>query len=1016
MIRIFLATFAVFSLLVSCKSQNVESDSDFQDSDIVDENQDSEIDENPDSDIDENISDCDNDDSDVEESPIIDLSSYEIDLRPDKSSFPASFMKVGDRFVFFAETEAENREVWVSDGTPEGTELILDICPGDMSSFPEMVSGDGNKVVFFACGFFWVTDGTQGGTKIITNTDSSQTSFFRNQETNEFVFSEGVDYGEKILVFRAMYDSGDYNGDYIENLRWKMLFIDKKSYKFTEIREVDFFEKILGIIDGKVIFLAGNNDRKMHLWTSDGTEKNTKPVFEISDYPDPENEPGYFYFYIDSVQREKIVFASNRFEEDSNYIVFYETDGTVEGTRSFQQEFSYWDLYPSPFSNMVSTSGKYYLSNRSGTFFEISFDSEDLVLIKNFLSPAKQYIGGLTAFENTVYILTYSEDVFMLHVYNEKDKTVEAFYTFKEPGSEDYFYYEHILTPKVFKKGKNIYFVDQKDFRKLNGCDSFTDVLKIYDTEKKETKEIILNNPFLKDKYGRDLGLDARADNFFFYDSETIYFSGTHIIFEDNGNWNNVFVELKRLNVENDEAELFKNININTYQDFTPISKGVLYKDRFYYQKLDLITGQYLIKITDTEITEIEKTIIRDLDDLFIHGDLLYGQTFNDLYIFDSSGLDMEKIMKVHVLYFYKLKDKLLFVAYDDKTGSELWKTDGTSDGTGLLMDIYPGEESSSPSDKTAINGNSLVFIAKTEGSGWEPHYTDGTEENTKKIEDIFPGEDSSTFFLSANYKDNIYFVPYDTMSDISYIYKTNGTETKRLAEIDMNTEGFVRDISVTDKYLIVLACNSFSESTNVYTFSLKTDELVEKYQIEGSTAGNETAVSIGDKTFFFIDSGYLYVDRTLVVTDGTEAGTQRIKTFYQTGRSDMITLNNELLFAFSDGFSGAELWKTDGTKEGTVLIRDIMPGPGSSSPDFHKIHKGELYFNASDGEHGNELWKTDGTEEGTKMIYDLNPGIYSSSVKELFFSDQDEIVVKSYNRKDDWQYRKIPIEVLNTP
>ena len=33
------------------------------------------------------------------------------------------------------------------------------------------------------------------------------------------------------------------------------------------------------------------------------------------------------------------------------------------------------------------------------------------------------------------------------------------------------------------------------------------------------------------------------------------------------------------------------------------------------------------------------------------------------------------------------------------------------------------------------------------------------------------------------------------------------------------------------------------------------------------------------------------------------------------------------LLFRASDGVSGAELWKTDGTEAGTVLVKDINPG-----------------------------------------------------------------------------------------
>jgi ELWxxDGT repeat protein len=42
------------------------------------------------------------------------------------------------------------------------------------------------------------------------------------------------------------------------------------------------------------------------------------------------------------------------------------------------------------------------------------------------------------------------------------------------------------------------------------------------------------------------------------------------------------------------------------------------------------------------------------------------------------------------------------------------------------------------------------------------------------------------------------------------------------------------------------------------------------------------------------------------------------------------------LVFGANDGSTGRELWVTDGTTAGTTLLKDINPGPGSSSPrDF---------------------------------------------------------------------------------
>jgi ELWxxDGT repeat protein len=63
------------------------------------------------------------------------------------------------------------------------------------------------------------------------------------------------------------------------------------------------------------------------------------------------------------------------------------------------------------------------------------------------------------------------------------------------------------------------------------------------------------------------------------------------------------------------------------------------------------------------------------------------------------------------------------------------------------------------------------------------------------------------------------------------------------------------------------------------------------------------------------------------------------------------------LLFTARDPVHGEELWQSDGTEEGTLLVQDITPGPASSSPG-NFVEAGSLvYFTANDGEAGAELW-----------------------------------------------------------
>src|SRR5918993_845776 len=73
----------------------------------------------------------------------------------------------------------------------------------------------------------------------------------------------------------------------------------------------------------------------------------------------------------------------------------------------------------------------------------------------------------------------------------------------------------------------------------------------------------------------------------------------------------------------------------------------------------------------------------------------------------------------------------------------------------------------------------------------------------------------------------------------------------------------------------------------------------------------------------------------------------------------------------------GEELWKSDGTKSGTKIVKDIVPGPGASdAEDIVSTAPRTTFFRAWDKKHGEELWKTDGTEKGTKLIKDINPDL----------------------------------------
>ncbi|MBT1697057.1 T9SS type A sorting domain-containing protein [Fulvivirgaceae bacterium PWU4] len=72
----------------------------------------------------------------------------------------------------------------------------------------------------------------------------------------------------------------------------------------------------------------------------------------------------------------------------------------------------------------------------------------------------------------------------------------------------------------------------------------------------------------------------------------------------------------------------------------------------------------------------------------------------------------------------------------------------------------------------------------------------------------------------------------------------------------------------------------------------------------------------------------------------------------------------------------GNELWRTDGTGGGTVMVKDLgVASDDGFLDDMVCNGSGTLFFLGTNGLHGNELYVSDGTANGTRLVKDVTPG-----------------------------------------
>ena len=81
-----------------------------------------------------------------------------------------------------------------------------------------------------------------------------------------------------------------------------------------------------------------------------------------------------------------------------------------------------------------------------------------------------------------------------------------------------------------------------------------------------------------------------------------------------------------------------------------------------------------------------------------------------------------------------------------------------------------------------------------------------------------------------------------------------------------------------------------------------------------------------------------------------------------------------KLFFATRNQFEGV-FWMTDGTEEGTVIVKGFRDETGEGNVYRIEAVGERIFLSAAQGQGDRQLWVSDGTEEGTVKVQDADAG-----------------------------------------
>lgn len=335
---------------------------------------------------------------------------------------------------------------------------------------------------------------------------------------------------------------------------------------------------------------------------------------------------------------------------------------------------------------------------------------------------------------------------------------------------------------------------------------------------------------------------------------------------------------------------------------------------------------------------------------------------------------------------------RVVYVGSEEKSGLEPHVFDSKTGESGLLIDINEGPQDSSPGCG-AIAGGLACFWAKDEVHGWRVWKTDGTPEGTKPLAFRY-GQKGEPFHARGLSEPTGLLVPWQESLVLSYpsgVFQIDPVK-EALFKVALPKDAFRHFLLTPDRMLGIfggmgykkpLALAQLQAAAPPRTLGQVPDGEIATILLSFNNFVNTRVLDIGSAlilprgdSLLSLDSGFTKLNRDRMSIDdnlGAVTGGKYVFAARETGqRADGSGSYDKY---------GMELYVTDGTPEGTRMLKDLIQLPGDqkgSDPlDFTRCGE-KVVFTAKDPAHFHDgqrrqLWITDATAEGTIPVTDLD-------------------------------------------